>query len=113
MFLVTINMRFKKCIKTLHDNETNLLTIDDVASWMLIRKANLTQERRERWIAASPDEQFGINDVQHVLVRLFPQLHFNEHRESDGHFPTAEERARWTLVSVSECPRPLCSRVWS
>ena len=38
-------------IKTLQDNE-NLLTIDDVPGWMLMRKASLTQERRERLIAA-------------------------------------------------------------
>ena len=50
-----------------------------------MRKASLTQERRERLIAALPDEHFGINDVKRVLVRLFPELHFNEHRESDGH----------------------------
>ena len=50
-----------------------------------MRKASLTQERRERLIAALPDEHFAINDVKRVLVRLFPELHINEHRESDGH----------------------------
>ena len=50
-----------------------------------MRKASLTQERRERLIAALPDEHFAINDVKRVLVRLFPELHINEHRESDGY----------------------------
>ena len=45
----------------------------------------MTQERRERLIAALPDEHFAINDVKRVLVRLFPELHINEHREPDGH----------------------------
>ena len=77
--------RFEEGIKTLQDNDINLLTIDDVPGWMLMRKANLTQERRERLIAALPDEHFAINDVKRVLVRLFPELHINEHRESDGY----------------------------
>ena len=50
-----------------------------------MRKASLTQERRERLIAALPDEHFAVNDVKRVLVRLFPELHINEHRESDGY----------------------------
>ena len=66
--------RFEEGIKTLQDNEINLLTIDDVPGWMLMRKASLTQERRERLIFALPDEHFAI-----------PELHINEHRESDGH----------------------------
>ena len=49
-----------------------------------MRKASLTQERRERLVAALPDEHFRINDVKRVLVRLFPELHINEHREFDG-----------------------------
>ena len=73
--------RFGEGIKTFQDNEINLLTIDDVPGWMLVRKANLTQERRERLIAAFPDEHFGINDVKRVLVSVFPELHINEHRE--------------------------------
>ena len=77
--------RFEEGIKTLQDNDINLLTIDDVPGWMLMRKASLTQERRERLIAALPDEHFAINDVKRVLVRLFPELHINEHRESDGY----------------------------
>ena len=60
----------KEGIKTLQDNETNLLTVDDVAGWMLVRKASLTQERRERLIAALPDEHLRINDVKRVFVRL-------------------------------------------
>ena len=52
---------------------------------MLMRRASLTQDRRERLIAALPDEHFRINDVKRVLVRLFLELHLNEHRESDGH----------------------------
>ena len=36
-------------------------------------------------IAALPDEHFAINDVKRVLVRLFPELHINVHRESDGY----------------------------
>ena len=36
-------------------------------------------------IAALPDEHFAINDWKRVLVRLFPELHINEHRESDGY----------------------------
>ena len=44
--------RFGEGIKTLQDNDINLLTIDDVPGWMLMRKASLTQERRERLIAA-------------------------------------------------------------
>ena len=77
--------RFEEGIKTLQDNEINLLIIDDVPGWMLMRKKSLTQERRERLIAALPDEHFAINDMKLVLVRLFPELHINEHRESDGH----------------------------
>ena len=77
--------RFEEGIKTLQDNDINLLTIDDVPGWMLMRKASLTQERRERLIAALTDEYFAINDVKRVLVRLSPELHINEHRESDGY----------------------------
>ena len=77
--------RFEEGIKTLQDNDIDLLTIDDVPGWMLMRKASLTQERRERLIAALPDEHFAINDVKRVLVRLFPELHINKHRESDGY----------------------------
>ena len=77
--------RFEEGIKTLQDNDINLLTIDDVPGWVLMRKASLTQERRERLIAALPDEHSAINDVKRVLVRLFPELHINEHRESDGY----------------------------
>ena len=76
--------RFEEGIKTLQDTEIHLLTIDDVPGWMLMIKASLTQERRERLIAALPEEHFGINDVKRVLVRLYPELHVNEHRESDG-----------------------------
>ena len=77
--------RFEEGIKTLQDSDINLLTIDDVPGWMLMRKASLTQERRELLIAALPDEHFAINDVKRVLVRIFPELHINEHRESDGY----------------------------
>ena len=77
--------RFEEGIKTLQDNDINLLTNDDVPGWMLRRKASLTQERRERLIAALPDEHFAINDVKRVLVRLLPELHINEHRESEGY----------------------------
>ena len=77
--------RFEEGIKTLQDNDINLLTVDDVPGWMLMRKASLTKERRERLIAALPDEHFAINDVKRVLVRLFPELHIDEHRESDGY----------------------------
>ena len=77
--------RFEEGIKTPQDNDINLLTIDDVPGWMLMRKASLTQERRERLIAALPDEHFAINDVKRVLVRLFPELHISEHRKSDGY----------------------------
>ena len=59
----------------------NLLTIDDVPGWMLMRKASLTQERRERSIPALPVEHFRIKDVKLVLMRLLPELHINEHRE--------------------------------
>ena len=76
--------RFEEGIKTIQDNETNLLTIDDVPGWMLMRKAMLTHERRERLMAALQDEHFGINDVKRVLVRLFPEVHIIERRESDG-----------------------------
>ena len=38
--------RFEEGIKTLHDNEINLLTIDNVPRWMLVSKASLTQEGR-------------------------------------------------------------------
>ena len=107
-------------IKTLQDNDINLLTIDDVPGWMLMRKASLTQERRERLIAPLPDEHFAINDVKRVLVRLFPELHINEHRESDGYLTTVKERSHWTLVSVSEkrtnvvpTSLPQCPRDWS
>ena len=75
---------FEEGIKTLQDNDISLLTIDDVPGWMM-RKASLTQERRERLIAALPDEHFAINDVKRVLVRPFPELHINENRESDGY----------------------------
>ena len=77
--------RFEEGIKTLQYNYINLLTIDDVPSWMLMRKASLTEERRERLIAALPDERFAINVVNRVLVRLFRELHITEHRESDGY----------------------------
>ena len=36
-------------------------------------------------LAAQLDEHFRINDAKRVLVRLFHDLHINEHRESDGH----------------------------
>ena len=39
-----------------------------------MRKASLTQERRERLIAALPDEHFWIDDVKRVLVRIFREL---------------------------------------
>ena len=39
--------RFDEGIKTLQDNEINLLTIDDVPGWMLMREASWTQGRRE------------------------------------------------------------------
>ena len=77
--------RFEEGIKTLQDNDINLLTIDDVPGWMLMRTASLTLERRERLIAALPGEHFAINDVKRVLVRLFLELHISEHRESDGY----------------------------
>ena len=54
-------------IKTLQDNDINLLTIDDVPGCILMRKASFTQERRERLIAALPDEHFVINDVKRVF----------------------------------------------
>ena len=62
-----------------------MLTIDDVTGWMLMTKATLTHERRERLIAALPDEHFRRNDVKRVLLRLFPESHMNEQRELDGH----------------------------
>ena len=76
--------RFEEGIKTLQDNAINLLTIDDVPGWMLMRKTSLTQERRERSIAALPVEHFRVNDVKRVLVLLFSELHISEHREFDG-----------------------------
>ena len=82
-------------VSRLFRTEINLLTIDDVPGWMLMRKASLTQERRERLIAALPDEHFAINDVKRVLVRLFPELHINEHRESDGHSRRSRKRSHW------------------
>ena len=76
--------RFEEGVRTLQDNEINLLTIDDVSGWVLMRKANLTQEQSEKLIAALPYEHFRINDVKRFLVRLFPEVHINEHREFDG-----------------------------
>ena len=64
--------RFEEGIKTLQDNEINLLTIDDVPGWMLMRKASLTQERRERLIAALPDEHFAM--VTCLIVGLLPLM---------------------------------------
>ena len=93
--------RFEEGIKTLQDNEINLLTIDDVPGWMLMRKASLTQERRERLTAALP-EHFRINDVKRVLIRLFAELHVNEHREVDGQSRRLRTDNAWTLVSVPE-----------
>ena len=69
----------------LEDSEIYVLTVDDVPGWMLMRKASLTQERRERLTAALPDEHFGINDVK-SFGEIFPGLRINEHRESDGHW---------------------------
>ena len=37
-------MRFEEGIKTLHTNEINLLTNDDVPRFMLVSKASLTHE---------------------------------------------------------------------
>ena len=86
--------RFEEAIKTLRDNEIDLLTIDGAPGWMVMRKASLTQERRERLIAALLDEHFGINAAKHGLVRLFPELHVNEHRESDGYSRRPSQRIR-------------------
>ena len=76
--------RFEEGVKTLQDNEINLPAFDDEPGRTLMRKANLTSERRERLIAAQRDEHFTINDVTRVLVRLFPELHISEFREFDG-----------------------------
>ena len=92
---------FEEGIKTLQDDEINLLTTDDVPGWMLMRKASLTLERRERLIVALPDEHLGINDVKRVLVRLFPELHINEHRESEGH----SRRPKTTTLDPRQCSR--------
>ena len=80
------------------------MTVDDVPGWMLMRKASLTQERRERLTAALPDEQIGINDVK-SFGEIFPEVHINEHGEFDGKLTTAEKRQRWILVSVTETRR--------
>ena len=85
-----------------------------------MRKASLTQERRERLIAALPDEHFGINAAKRGLVRLFPELHINEHPESDGYSrrprndhagsSSAYSETRTHIVPTST---PQCSRDWS
>ena len=66
--------RFEEGIKTLQDNGINL---DE--------KGDLDTGTARTFDAALPDEHFAINDVKRVLVRLFPELHINEHRESDGY----------------------------
>ena len=112
--------RFEEGIKTLQDNEINLLTIADVPGWMLMRKASLTQERRERLNAALPDEHFRINDVKRVLVRLSPELHISEQCELDGHSRRPRNDNDWVFVCVSERRQciiptsiPQCSSDWS
>ena len=65
-----------------------------------MRRASLTQE---------PDEHFRINDVQRVLVRVFPELHINEHRQFDGQ----TRRPCWILVEVSHTSILECSDTWS
>ena len=91
---------FEEGIKFLQDNEIDLLSIEDVQGWMLMRRASLTQE---------PDAHIGINDVQRVLVRVFPELHINEHCQFDGQtrWPC------WILVEVSHTSILECSDTWS
>ena len=100
----------------LEDSEIHVLTVDDVPGWMLMRKASLTQERRERLTAALPSEHFGINDVKRC-GEIFPEVHINEHRESDGHSRRLRNVRPGFSSSVSETRRhiaptsmPQCSR---
>ena len=103
------------------DNDINLLTIDDVPGWMLMRKASLTQERRERLIAALPDEHFAIKasrgNVESASRTTWPgsrrvwNVFWSDYFLSctstntvspDRYPPAVKERSHWTLVSVSE-----------
>ena len=65
-----------------------------------MRRASLTQE---------PDAHFRINDVQRVLVRVFPERHINEHRQFVGQ----TRRPCWILVEVSHTSILECSDTWS
>ena len=60
-----------------------------------MRKSSLTQEPRERSIAALPEEHFRINRKR-VLARLLLALYINQHRDAVG--PRTDHTA-------SACPR--------
>ena len=89
-----------------------VLAIDGVAGWMLIRKAGLYYEIRERLIAAPHDEHFTSVEVKRVLEKLFPEALLYQIREtatqtrlprpdSSGFFPTfhATRRLHSTMTA--------------
>ena len=89
-------------IKTLQDNGIFVLALDDEPGWMLMRKASLTQERRERLIAALLDEHFRINDVNCTSASPVSLM-----GRRDGQKRAAYQRRENAPASI-----PQCSRDW-
>ena len=88
----------------LEDSEIHLLTLDDVPGWMLMRKASMTQEWRERLTAALPSEHFGMNDMKR-FGEIFPELPINEHGESEDNSRRPRNDNAGSSSSVSETRR--------
>ena len=60
--------KFAEGVKTLQDTGKNLLGMEDMGGWMLLRKTDLNSERRERLIAALPADHFTMLEVKRVLA---------------------------------------------
>ena len=52
--------RYDEAITLLAQDDIDILSLEDVAGWMAIQKAGLTEERRERLTSSLPDEHFPL-----------------------------------------------------
>ena len=99
------SVRFEEALQRLSEVEVKLETIPDVCGWFYLSRAGLSPERRERVIAALPDEHFRLEALKPIMTRFFADLHIVERARStatQAHRPRFQPRPHHRGTNVAE-----------
>jgi len=90
-------------VSELHDQGVDLRGIPDILGWYLLPMANLDSERRERVVTAWNGDDFPVDGIRVILLRIFADLHRSEGRPRVPYHPQAG-RHRQALEAHDEAP---------